>query len=73
MQLATLIDQSFPRDVEPGQPVIKELSALRKFKCYYDLASVLNKLNRLLDKYQFVDLNAADSVVNWDKVDVIHM
>jgi len=54
-----------PRDFDAGQPVIKNLSALRKLKSYYGLKGALRKLDRLISDFEFTDLKGADSLVNW--------
>lgn len=62
-----------PRDFDSGQPVVKELSLLRKFKCYYGIKSAFEKLRQLLDTFDFVDIaNFVDSV-EWRKVPVIEI
>ncbi|MGY8953526.1 MAG: polysaccharide deacetylase family protein, partial [Flavobacteriales bacterium] len=56
-----------PRDFDPKQPMINELSLTRKFKSYYGLNGAFNKLERLISDYKFIDLRKADEEVNWDK------
>jgi len=62
-----------PRDFDKNQPVIKELSMLRKFKSYYGLGTTLQKLERLINEFEFIDLDAADKKVNWDSAPVIRL
>ncbi|MFH0733173.1 MAG: polysaccharide deacetylase family protein [bacterium] len=45
-----------PRDFDPEQPIINELSQLRKFKSYYGLKNSRDKLITLLDNFQFTDI-----------------
>ena len=37
-----------PRDFDAGQPMIQDLSLIRKFKSYYGLSGALSKLERLM-------------------------
>lgn len=56
-----------PRDFDPDQPMIEELSAIRKFKSYYGLGSAFDKLEKLISDFEFIDLNEAVGRVEWDK------
>jgi len=60
-----------PRDFDSEQPIIKELSLVRKFKSYVGLKGAMPKLDKWLNDFDFVDLNEADLLVDWDKVKVI--
>jgi len=60
-----------PRDFDAKQPVIKELSLLRKFKSYYGLKRALPKLSSLLKEFEFIDLKEAINQVDWEKVPVV--
>lgn len=60
-----------PRDFDAGQPMIEELSFLRRFKSYYGLKLSLPKLERLIQNHEFVDLQTADSQVDWEKAKVV--
>ena len=57
-----------PRDFDKNQPMIDELSFIRKFKSYYGLGGAFNKLERLITDFEFIDLNEAVKKVEWDKV-----
>lgn len=59
-----------PRDFDAGQPMIPGLSLTRKFKSYYGLSGCLDKLKRLLEDYEFIDLAEADRRVDWTKAAV---
>lgn len=54
-----------PRDFDPDQPVLDDLSAIRRFKSYVGLSSSLGKLERLIQDFNFVSLNQADKKVDW--------
>lgn len=57
-----------PRDFDPDQPLIPGLSAVRRFKSYYGLSSAEDKLKRLLNDFEFIDLRTAVSRVDWSTV-----
>ncbi|MDP6575618.1 MAG: polysaccharide deacetylase family protein [Candidatus Peribacteraceae bacterium] len=54
-----------PRDFDPDQPVIKDLSFIRKFKSYYGLNSAKSKLEKLLSDFDFVDVQTAVGSIDW--------
>lgn len=54
-----------PRDFDPGQPVIQDLGAYRRFKSYVGLARAEQKLRALLRDFEFVDLATAERQVDW--------
>ena len=57
-----------PRDFDPGQPVIADLSLTRRFKSYYGLAGCWPKLKQLLTDFQCIDLAEAERQVDWSAV-----
>lgn len=57
-----------PRDLDPGQPMIRDLSTVRKFKSYIGLNTAQNKLKKWLSDFEFIDIKTANSKINWDKV-----
>ena len=60
-----------PRDFDPDQPIIKELSLTRKFKSYVGLKSCMTKLNKWVGEFDFIDLKTADMLIDWDQVPII--
>ncbi len=60
-----------PRDFDPGQPVIKDLTMIRKFKSYVGLSSALAKLDVILDECRYTDLQTAVASIDWDNAKVI--
>lgn len=48
-----------PRDFDPGQPVISDLPAIRRFKSYTGLKSSAGKFNRWISEFRFVNLETA--------------
>ena len=43
-----------PRDIDPGQPIIEELSLARRFKSYVNLKGSEYKLTKWLSDFDFV-------------------
>ena len=62
-----------PRDFDPDQPVIKELSLSRKFKSYVGLKSCMKKLEKWTSDFEFIDLEGADSLIDWKKASVVKL
>jgi len=62
-----------PRDFDPTQPMINELSKFRKFKSYYGLASSFQKLEKLITDFEFIDLNEAEKRVDWKSMKSIKL
>ena len=46
-----------PRDLDPDQPVLNDLSIIRKFKSYYNLSSTEEKLDHILTKYNMIPIS----------------
>ena len=64
-----LMSYIHPRDLDPAQPMIKELSLFRRFKSYYGLAGAERKLRRWLTDFDFVDLQTAAERIDWGKAE----
>lgn len=62
-----------PRDFDFNQPVIQELSRLRKFKSYVGLKSAFDKLERLISDFEFIDIITADSKIDWESLKKIEL
>lgn len=60
-----------PRDFDKNQPMIKELSLIRKFKSYFGLKGATKKLEKWLNDFNFIDIQEADKQINWEKVKII--
>lgn len=60
-----------PRDFDPDQPIIQDLSIGRRFKSYVGLASSFEKLERLITDFEFVDVSQADKSIDWKKQKII--
>ncbi len=57
-----------PRDFDFEQPVLENLSRVRKFKSYVGLKNSKEKFNKLLNDFDFVDIKTADKMIAWEKV-----
>jgi len=60
-----------PRDFDPDQPIIEDLSSARRFKSYVGLNSAFDKLEKLITDFEFVDVNQADKTIVWNKQKII--
>ena len=60
-----------PRDFDPGQPVLKDLPLMRRFKSYYGLKNSFGKFQKLLSDFSFVDIRQAESSINWNQVRIV--
>ena len=60
-----------PRDFDANQPMIEELSRLRKFKSYYGLSGCLDKLKKLMTDFPFIDLATAEQLLDWDTAKIV--
>ena len=62
-----------PRDFDPDQPVIDSLPAMRKFKSYVGLSKVFPKFQKLLNDFDFVSVEAADKLIDWNTARVLKL
>ncbi len=62
-----------PRDFDPDQPIIKELSYYRRFKSYYGLSTSSFKLSKWVKEFDFIDMKKADNLINWESAPVVNL
>lgn len=62
-----------PRDFDSGQPIMPGLSMLRRFKSYVGIKNCKPKLEKWLSDFDFIDLNQADQLIDWDQVPVVKL
>jgi peptidoglycan-N-acetylglucosamine deacetylase len=62
-----------PRDFDFNQPVIKDLSSFRKFKSYVGLKNCKFKLEKWLDDFEFINIDNANSLIDWKKTKIIKL
>lgn len=62
-----------PRDLDAGQPMLPGLPLDRRFKSYVGLHGAEKKLRRWLADFQFMDVEMADSMVDWTKAPIVRL
>ncbi|MDB2624707.1 polysaccharide deacetylase family protein [Flavobacteriaceae bacterium] len=62
-----------PRDFDHQQPIVPGLSLTRRFKSYVGLKQCQPKLEKWLKDFDFVDLETANQIINWDQVPVVSL
>lgn len=62
-----------PRDFDSDQPMINDLSRLRKFKSYYGLKGSMTKLEQLIEDFEFIDLTQAVSSIDWSQKPIVNI
>ncbi|MDE6002127.1 MAG: polysaccharide deacetylase family protein, partial [Prevotella sp.] len=68
-----LLSYIHPRDLDAGQPMIKELPLSRKFKSYVGLKGAEEKLRKFLIDFNFTDLSTAVADYDWNKAKKINL
>ncbi|MBQ7691382.1 MAG: polysaccharide deacetylase family protein [Muribaculaceae bacterium] len=68
-----LLSYLHPRDLDPGQPMIKSLPLARKFKSYVGLRQAEQKLRKWLRDFDFVDIHQANDLIDWSQVPVYQL
>lgn len=62
-----------PRDFDAGQPMVQGLPLKRKFKSYVGIKGNFKKWKKFLDDFNFVSLEEADKIINWNNVKIIDL
>jgi polysaccharide deacetylase family protein (PEP-CTERM system associated) len=62
-----------PRDFDPGQPVVKSLPFMRRFKSYVGLSKAFDKFQRFMDDFDFINLIEADRIINWEQTKILNI
>lgn len=62
-----------PRDFDPDQPIIPNLSHWRVFKSYVGLKKSHDKFLKILKDFQFVDIRTGNELIDWDSVKVFSL
>ena len=57
-----------PRDFDPNQPILDDISFIRYFKSYIGLSKSKNKIDRSFNDFKFMNVGEASSKVDWAKV-----
>jgi polysaccharide deacetylase family protein (PEP-CTERM system associated) len=61
------------RDFDPDQPMIDSLPLRRKFKSYVGLSTSFNKFQKLLNDFDFVNVEEANEIIDWKIERVIEL
>lgn len=61
------------RDFDYQQPIMKHLSAARKFKSYYGMKGAYPKFIKMLHEFEWMSLGQAIDTINKDKVKVLNL
>jgi peptidoglycan-N-acetylglucosamine deacetylase len=61
------------RDFDPSQPILQSLSPMRKFKSYVGLSTSFVKFQKLLDDFNFVNVENADKLIDWDNARALQL
>lgn len=59
------------RDFDTKQPMVQGLPLRRKFKSYVGIKGAWKKWNHLLDDFEFVNMEQADQMIDWDKARIV--
>ena len=57
-----------PRDFDPEQPKMNGLTTMKKFRSYFGLRGSVDKFNRFLDDFEFIDCKTAIDRIDWSSV-----
>jgi Predicted xylanase/chitin deacetylase len=68
-----LLSYIHPRDLDYGQPMLKNLPMIRKFKSYVGLKGAEKKLRQWLNDFRFTDIATAEKDIDWDNVPVVKL
>jgi polysaccharide deacetylase family protein (PEP-CTERM system associated) len=60
-----------PRDFDAGQPMIEHLPLSRRFKSYIGIQGAYKKLITFLRDFEFIDIDGADKLIDWEQARVI--
>ena len=55
-----------PRDFDYNQPILEDLSVIRRFKSYVGLKSCKPKLEKWLGDFDFIDIATANDRIDWN-------
>lgn len=62
-----------PRDFDPDQPMIPNLSASRRFKSYVGLKDCQSKLEKIIKDFEFISLHEAIEKVDWNNTQIVDL
>ena len=59
-----------PRDFDPNQPILDNISLSRYFKSYVGLSTSKNKISKLFKDFEFITVGEACNRIDWTKTPV---
>lgn len=59
-----------PRDFDPDQPILDDISLIRYFKSYIGLSNSKKKLDRLFKDFKFMSVGEACNKIDWTKAPI---
>lgn len=62
-----------PRDMDAGQPMIADLSIIRRFRSYVGLKYTAAKFEKWITDFSFTDIHTASGDIDWDQVPVVDL
>ena len=62
-----------PSDFDPGQPDMKHLPLLRRWKNRVGLKGAFHKYEKYLSDFEFVDLEQADKIIDWSAHSIVKL
>lgn len=62
-----------PHDFDPHRPIVGDLSHFNKFKSKVGLSHSSKKMEKMIQEFDFTDLDEAVKRVDWDNVEVISL
>ena len=68
-----LMSYIHPRDLDGGQPVLEGLPLARRFKSYVGVKGAEKKLRNYLTDFDFMDIQSARKIIDWDMVPVVQL
>lgn len=68
-----LMSYFHPRDFDTEQPIIKSLPLMRKFKSYVGINGAFKKWQKFLTDFDFVNIEEADRLIDWNQMRIIKL
>jgi polysaccharide deacetylase family protein (PEP-CTERM system associated) len=62
-----------PRDFDMNQPMMKSLPLKRRIKSYIGINNAFGKFRQLLDDFDFINIEQADQLIDWEMAKTIYL
>lgn len=73
LQSDYILSYIHPRDLDPDQPMLKDLPLARKFKSYVGIRTAEHKFEKWLRDFRFIDIQTASGTIDWTTVPVVEI